>query len=208
MVGSRFSGREAGVMRGRGGRGLLMACVLAAAVATALPAQAATKDIVLERVTRPHTGGAAASDAMAVSILVENPDGTLVQRSTQALFRTGERLRVKVLASRDGDVSIHNTNAEGKTSEVWRGKIKFGQETVSPRMVLTGQGGREQLHVVLEPLTQPPGGIMGWLTSWWDSLAGKSKDIVLDAQSTEQTTYVLNPAGQGVASTVGIVHAQ
>jgi hypothetical protein len=171
-------------------------------------AHAATKDIVLERVTAVPAAAVANSDAMTVSVLVESPNGILIPRSTQAVFRTGERLRIKVLASRDGNISIHNTNPAGQTTEVWRGAVKFGQETISPRMVLTGQTGQDQLHVVLEPLTQPPGGIMGWLSSWWDSLLGKSKDIRLDTQSTQQSTYVLNPAGQGVASTLRIVHAQ
>ncbi len=190
----------------------LARCLAAACLCLALPlaAQAAgTKDIVLDRIN-PAAAAAtaqAASDAMAVSILVESPDGSLAPRSTEVLFRTGERLRVKVLASRSGKVSIHNTNPAGVTSLVWSGDVQVGQETISPRMVLTGLSGEDRLHVVLEPV-QVPQGIMGWLSNWLAGTKGAAKDIRLDTQSTPEATYVLNPSGQGLVSTVRIVHTR
>lgn len=188
-------------------------CLAAACLCLALPlaAQAAgTKDFVLDRINpaTAATAAQAASDAMAVSILVESPDGSLTPRSTEVLFRTGERLRVKVLASRSGKVSLHNTNPAGVTSLVWSGDVQVGQETISPRMVLTGLSGEDRLHVVLEPV-QVPQGIMGWLSNWLaGAKGGPAKDIRLDTQSTPEATYVLNPSGQGLVSTVRIVHAR
>lgn len=186
-------------------------CALAA-----LPwlAQAATKDIVLDRLVpaaAPATGAAAPAstgqgDAMAVSVLVESADGSLTPRSTQALFKTGERLRIKVLASRSGKISVHNTNPAGVTSPVWEGEVQAGQETISPRMVLTGLSGQDQLHVVLAPVSVSQG-VGQWLSQWFSAAkSSQAKDIRLDSQSTPQATYVLNPGGQGLVSTVRIVH--
>jgi hypothetical protein len=171
-----------------------------------------TKDIVLERVTSaPASPGAAPTapmgDAMIVSVLVESPDGTLTPRSTESLFRTGERFRVKLLGSRDATVSIFNTNPRGDTGEepVWRGTVKVGQETVTPRMALVGHSGVDLLHVVMEPAETPS--VFAWLGQWLRSVKlGDSKDVRLDTQSTGQATYLVNAGGQGLVSTIGIAH--
>lgn len=185
--------------------------VLAAGLGLGATAQAGTKDIVLDRIATPVLVAqpvATRTDAMAVSVLVESPDGFLAPRSTQALFRTGERLRIKVLASRNGRISIYNTNPAGVTSHVWSGDAVWGQETISPRMVLTGFSGEDKLHVVLEP-TDEPQGVVAWLTQWLSGAKSiNGKDVRLDVQSTPQVTYVLNPAGQGLVSTVRIVHTR
>jgi hypothetical protein len=87
-------------------RHAVLAALLAAS-ATSVLASGTTKDIVLDRVTVPASTPAtpAANDAMAVSVLLESADGTLSPRSTDKMFRTGDRLRVKILASRDGKVA-------------------------------------------------------------------------------------------------------
>ena len=69
---------------------------------------------MLDRVTAPAAaapaaGATATSDAMAVSVLVEAADGTLTPRGTDKMFRTGDRFRVKVLASRDAKIALYNT---------------------------------------------------------------------------------------------------
>ncbi|QIL73090.1 hypothetical protein G7048_23685 [Diaphorobacter sp. HDW4B] len=190
-------------------RTLRFHCVVAAAISlsASMGVLADTKDIVLDRISPVTTVSTpATSDAMALSVLVESPDGTLTPRSTNSLFRTGERLRVKLLASRSGKVSIHNTNPAGVTSLVWSGHVRVGQETVSPRMVLTGTSGEDRLHVVLEPVDVPQG-ISGWLGNWLAGFkGGASKDIRLDTQNTPESTYVLNPSGQGLVTTVRIAH--
>jgi hypothetical protein len=190
----------------------LQSLALIALIASApLFANASTKDIVLDRIAAPVRTAAPtvlSSDAMVVSVLVERADGSLTPRSTQALFRTGERLRVKVLASRPGNISIYNTNPVGKTTLVWNGQVALGQETVSPRMILTGHSGEDKLHVLLEP-TDTPQGMLSWLTGWLGAPnAGASKDVRLDVQSTPQSTYVLNPSGQGLVSTIRIAHTR
>jgi len=173
-----------------------------------------TKDIVLERVApRPAHAPAPAwvrSDAMAVSVLVEGKDGTLKQRSVDALFRTGERMRVKLLASRSGKVSIYNTNPAGITTALWSGQILQGQETISPRMVLKGQTGEDQLHITLEPSSPPPQGVMVWLHRWISPAQddATAKDIRLDVQSTDTTTYLINPSGRGIVTTLRISHVR
>lgn len=189
-------------------------------LAIAVPAMAAgnrtVRDIVLDQVAPTAAVGnapapVAQNDAMAVSILVESPDGTLTPRSTNQVFRTGERLRVKVLASRSGKLAIHNTNPAGLTKEIWSGNLQVGQETISPRMVLTGLSGEDKLHVVLEP-SQAPQGMLVWLNNWLSSVkpggSSGNRDIQLDTQNTAQATYLVNPSGQGLVTTVRVIHKQ
>ena len=175
---------------------------------------ATTKDIVLDRVTAPPTmvvmpGPAASTDAMAVSVLLESADGSLVPKGTDTFFRTGDRFRVKLLSSRDAKVSVYNTNPRGETSKtpLWQGEVKLGQDTITPRLLLTGTSGVDQLHVVLEPRQDTD--VVVWLGNWLRSFkegGGTSKDIRLDVQNTPSATYMVNANGQGLVSTVSIVH--
>ncbi|MES2941357.1 MAG: hypothetical protein V4772_00650 [Pseudomonadota bacterium] len=182
-------------------------------------ALATTKDIVLDRLNHAAQPASvpAVSDAMAVSVLVESADGSLTPRSTQNLFRTGDRLRIKVIASRPGKLSLYNTNPLGVTGKdpIWSGMVTPGQETISPRMVLTGNSGADLLHVLIEPAEPAPHGTWAWLTQLLASKDvdaatgnGASKDIRLDIENTSSTSYVLNRTGQGLLSTVRIVHGR
>lgn len=193
-----------------------LAAIALAAVTTSALATASTKDIVLERISSPVVvvvnGGAAVmpiSDAMVVSVLLESADGILTPRGTNWLFRTGDRFRIKFLASRDAKVSLYNTNPKGEMNPkpVWQGEVKAGLDTVSSRLALTGTSGVDQLHVVMEPTQERH--VMLWLSNWLLSFkdgAGTSKDIQLDVQNTPGATYLLNPNGQGLVSTMQIVH--
>lgn len=195
--------------------GAVRSLVFAASVAGALPAMAGTtKDVVLDRLSQAQVSMAVVADAMAVSVLQELPDGTLRSRGVDAQMRTGDRLRIKVIASREGRLSIYNTTPRGeiKAEPVWTGKVLPGQETVSPRMVLTNTSGAgvEQLHVVLEPAAAP-GGMFVWVGQWLGSLgsgvrSATSKDIVLDVENTPTTTYLVNARGQGLVTTVSVAH--
>ncbi|MFN7695320.1 MAG: hypothetical protein ACK5O3_14890 [Burkholderiales bacterium] len=196
---------------------LRLALSLALALSVSGPALAAPKDIVLDRVqtaaAAPVTSRAAVrSDAMAVSILVESPDGTLTSRSVNTNFRTGERFRVKVVAARDGHIALFNTKPSGETpaAPVWRGPIKAGEELVTPRLRLDGQQGEDLLHIVLEQST--PEGTWAWVRRMLGldekgmAMPGATKDIVLDVQNTASTTYVVNPRGEGLTTTLTIRH--
>jgi hypothetical protein len=189
----------------------LVAAALLACIGSAQSAGSA-KDIVIDRVTSPVvtvTPAAPTGDALSVSVLLESPDGSLTPKSTDTVFRTGDRFRIKLLGSRNAKVSLYNTNPRGElgSEPVWRGELKVGQDTISPRLALTGNSGVDQLHVVMEPATD--GGLFGWLTNWLNSSgkAGASKDIQLDVQTTPTTTYLVNAAGQGLVTTVKIAHA-
>lgn len=198
-------------------RHLLLGAALATLAAGALAdGGGSTKDIVLDRLRSPlvtlSPAAAPAGDAMAVSVLLEAADGTLTPKGLDSVFRTGDRLRVKLLASREAKVSLYNTNPRGETTPtpIWQGQVRPGQETLSPRLALTGTSGVDQLHVLLEPLpSAQPGGPLAWLTNWLR--AGKdggadSKDIRIDVQNTASASYLFNPQGQGLVSTVRIAH--
>lgn len=183
--------------------------VAAAAGASIVMAAESTKDVVIDRVAAPVVAvaaPAATTDAMAVSVLLESPDGTLTPRSTDTMFRTGDRFRVKLLASRDARVALYNTNPKGVLSPepVWSGDVKVGLDTITPRLRLDGNSGIDYLHIVMEP-TAPPQGVFAWLGSWLRKDEG-AKDIRLDVQNTPAATYVLNPNGQGLVTTMRIVH--
>lgn len=175
---------------------------------------ASTKDIVLDRVaTAPAAatpGSAAPGDAMAVSVLLESPDGSLAPKPVNSLFRTGDRFRVKLLASRDARVSLYNTNPRGETNPapIWQGEVRLGLETVTPRLALVGHSGVDQLHIVLEP-RQEPTGVLAWLGQWLRSFkegGGTSKDIRLDVENTPTASYLVHAGGQGLVATMAIVH--
>ncbi|MFG6432420.1 hypothetical protein [Roseateles sp. LYH14W] len=189
---------------------------VAAALALACGLSAATdraKDVVIDRVSSPvvNASPAAAGDAMSVSVLLEAPDGSLTPKSTDVLFRTGDRFRIKVLGSRDSRVSLFNTNPRGElgSEPVWRGELRQGQELITPRLALTGNSGVDQLHVVMEPVQES--GLFAWVSQWLRSLkegGGASKDIRVDVQSTPTTTYIVNEGGQGLVTTIKIAHSR
>jgi hypothetical protein len=191
----------------------LLSLLLAASAAHA--ADTTTKDIVLDRVMTPiaiSNPTTPARDAMVISVLLESPDGTLRPKSTNTLFRTGERFRIKLLASRDARVSFFNTNPRGETNPlpIWQGEVKVGLETVSARLALMGTAGVDQLHIVMEPAQET--NIVTWLGSRLHAIkeggssSSSSKDIQLDVQNTPNATYLLNRQGQGLVNTVQIVH--
>jgi len=182
-----------------------------------------TRDIVLDAVsgvpsivgTAPGAAEPVRTDAMLVSVLVESLDGTLSPRSIQQRFQTGERFRIRLLAAREARVSLYNTTPRGEFNPkpIWQGRVSPGQETLSERLALTDKSGAgvDQLHIVLEP-DNPPQGVIAWLQ---DLLRGSrnaaatnktSRDIVLDVDNTSQTTYLINPGGQGLVSTLRIFH--
>ncbi len=208
-----------------GAAALLLSLGLLAA--SAAHAQATTKDIVLLRVSTPPQPAVVVQapqpgDAMAVSVLLESADGSLSPRGTDALFRTGDRFRVKLVASRSGKVWLFNTTPDGvlQPAPVWQGEVRHGQELITPRMRLEGRSGVDQLHVVLEPDPIQTSAYV-WLREWLvidvagksaadkgtaPSTAATSKDIRLDVQNTLTTTYLLNPIGRGLVTTVQISH--
>jgi hypothetical protein len=191
------------------------AALLSVLLASTAQAAGSTKDIVLDRLQASVSSSgtattAPAQDAMAVSVLLESPDGTLSPKSTNTLFRTGDRFRIKLLASREAKVSLYNTNPRGETNPkpIWQGEVRVGLDTISPRLALTGTSGIDQLHIVMEPAQERH--IFSWLGNWFRASKGSdssSKDIQLDVQNTPSTTYVLNPNGQGLVNTLQIVHS-
>lgn len=184
----------------------LLGCGAAMAAPHATMAQAsATKDIVLDRINRPLEPATppVPGDAMSVSVLLESLAGSLQPKPTSAAFKTGDRFRVKILAARDGKISLFNTPPNGKLNlePIWRGNVTRGLELVTPRLRLDGKKGVDQLHVLLEPPDSGP--VTGWLAS---VLGGKSKDIRLDVQNTASATYLMNPTGKGLVTTLRITH--
>jgi hypothetical protein len=200
--------------------GAVLLWVSTAGFAQGSASKPSTRDIVLDQIAAPAaSSGAAATqqvparaDAMAVSILVESVDGSLSPRGTDKLFRTGDRFRVKLLASRAGKVSLYNTNPQGvfNPTPIWQGTVAPGSELISARLRLEGTTGVDQLHVVLEPETTAQG-VVAWLQSLLKPTAREgdaSRDIKLDVDHTPTASYYLNPQSQGLQATVQIVHTR
>ncbi|MES2938473.1 MAG: hypothetical protein V4864_12385 [Pseudomonadota bacterium] len=185
-------------------RRILSRLAAAAAIAAVAPcALAATKDVVMDRITAPASAPATAQagDAMVVSVLVESPNGTLAPRPVSARFHTGDRFRIKVLASRDGSIALYNTrpNGERVAAPLWRGNVTRGLELLTPRLRLDGMRGTDQLHVVLEPPQEP--NVLSWLVARLSS-----KDVQLDVQNTATETYLMGGARPGLWTTLFITH--
>ncbi|MES2945419.1 MAG: hypothetical protein V4772_21335 [Pseudomonadota bacterium] len=201
---------------------LALACALSVLAVVAHAGTVQTKDIVLDRVrirtvasaplatpasnavaTTMQTTAYANGDAMVVTVLQQKADGTLVPRPTNAVFRTGNRFRVKMLASRDGKVALYNTKPTGElvTEPLWRGDVSKGLEIITPALRLEANKGTEQLHIVLEPVQET--GVIAWLGSW---LKTSPKDIRLDVQNTRSDTYLLGLEGKGLLTTLFITH--
>lgn len=154
----------------------------------------------------PQQAQAPRYDGMVVSVLEERADGVLLPRSTQMPFQTGQRFRIKVLAPRDGELQVYNTNPLGVTTPtpVWKGQVRAGLETISEPFMLTGNRGEDQLHVVLAPQNPAQQQNPAWFQSMF---SGKTtKDIRLVTENTQQATYVYNQAGQGSSVTIRIRH--
>lgn len=173
------------------------------------------KDIVLaplaaQAMPNGSVGPVQSQDGMAVSVLVENPDGTLVPKSTDVNFPNGQRFRLKIFAPRDGEVLVYNTNPAGQTSQapVWKTTVKAGLESISEPFLLSGTQGEDLLHVVLQPKVAPPQGTYNWFQAALAANAsGKaSKDIVLVTENTPQTTFFYNSGGQGGYVTIHFRH--
>lgn len=199
---------------------LALACTLSLLAVGAQAASAQTKDIVLDRVRisapaaapAPNAATAPTSttvyangDAMVVTVLHEKAGGTLVPRPASASFKTGDRFRVMMLASRDGKVALYNTKPTGElvTQPVWRGDVSKGLEIITPALKLEGNKGTDQLHIVLEPAQEQSTGVLVWLGSW---LKSSPKDIRLDVQNTTSETYLLGHEGKGLLTTLRITH--
>lgn len=208
------------------GRTLIAAACAMAATAYAAPdTEADIKDIVLNRInaplvvtnptatpaaTRPTPVNSVTSihangDAMMVSVLQESANGGLKPHPTNTLFKTGDKFRVKMLASRDGKVALYNTKPTGELVKepLWRGDVTRGLEIISPSMRLEGTKGTDKLHIVLEPAVPESSGMLAWLGTW---LGSTSKDIRLDVQNTHSDTYLLGVANKGLVTTLRITH--
>ena len=195
---------------------LALACALSLLAGSALAATPETKDIVLDRIRNPAVAAAPAQmqtttfangDAMVVTVMQEKSNGSLVPRAVNGQFRTGDRFRVKMLASRDGKVALYNTKPTGELvkESLWRGDVSRGLEIMSPPMRLEGNKGTDQLHIVLEPAQET--GVIAWLSSWLNTPStGASKDIRLDVQNTRSDTYLLGLEGKGLLTTLRIKH--
>jgi hypothetical protein len=205
---------------------LALACALSVLASGAFAATSQTKDIVLDRIRNPvvvvaPTQGAnpgaapvvmqtttfANGDAMVVTVMQEKSNGNMVARAVNGQFRTGDRFRVKMLASRDGKVALYNTKPTGELvrEPLWRGDVSRGLEIMSPAMRLEGNKGTDQLHIVLEPAQET--GVFAWITSWLKSPpTATSKDIRLDVQNTPSDTYLLGLEGRGLLTTLRIKH--
>lgn len=193
-------------------RQAILLLVLAPMTALAFAAESPhAKDVVLASLVPPASpaAGAARPDALAVSVLVEGPYGMLLPRPADAPFTSGERFRIKLLAPRDGEVLVYNTNPQGQTSPapVWKAEVKGGIESVSELLQVTGNQGEDQLHVVLQP-RERAANPFAWFQRLLAPRDGGSagKDIRLVSESTAQGTYFYNTGGEGGYVTIRIRH--
>lgn len=106
-------------------------------------------------------GSQANYQGVHIAILLARADGTTFDlRPVTHQFKTGERFKLRVLATFPGELAIENINPAGARSQIYPAKrndvidIPAGRETILPLgeneyFQFTGAGGREQLIVNL-----------------------------------------------------------
>lgn len=187
-------------------RPMRSACLIAGLFAV-LPAWAdssakpqSAKDIGIARLA----GQPGNQEAIVVSVLVANPDGTLAPRAANQNFRTGERFKVRVQTTQDGTLLLANVTPRGEHRELLRIQAAAQGELLLPRepgtlFELTGDAGEDQLIVTLLP--------QGWPSAKGAVSLG-AKDIRLAVEHTQSASYLTQERGQPIQTVIRISHSR
>jgi hypothetical protein len=158
------------------------------------------KDIGITRLA----GQPGDQEAIVVSVLIANPDGTLAPRAANQQFRTGERFKVRVQTSQDGTLLLTNITPRGEQRELLRIQASAQGELLLPRepgtlFELTGNAGEDQLIVTLLPQGMP---------SAKGLVSLGAKDIRLAVEHTQSASYLTQERGQPIQTVIRISHSR
>lgn len=139
-------------------------------------------------------------EGISVTVIVLNPDGTTTQRAPTESFYSGEKFRIKLVSTADGELAVSNTNTLGITKQLLTLPVFNKAEITLPgpttAFAFTGSKGIETLSLVVTPSGAKQ-----------DSVA-TAKDMVLITQTTADTAYQARPAGSGTLNTTLTIRHQ
>lgn len=106
------------------------------------------------------SGDQANFQGVHIAIAIANPDGSFGVRPVTQGFRTGERFKLRVVATFDGELNIENINPAGERKQVYPANGGEVVQLVSGKQALvplgenqffqfTGRTGQEQLVITL-----------------------------------------------------------
>ena len=161
-----------------------------------LAGEISAKDMILSTLSGSQTG----YEGVSITVIVLNPDGTTSQRAPTETFYTGERFRIKLVSTADGELSVSNTNTLGITRQLLTLPIVNKTEITLPgpttAFAFTGSKGTETLSLVVTPSDAK------------QDNSATAKDILLITQSTADTAYQARPVGSGTLNTTLTIHHQ
>lgn len=171
-----------------------------------------TKDIVISSMSSAQSESQAAiisqKESLVVSVLTEGPYNTWIPNPTEIRYSSGQRFRVKVSSSRNGQLAFFNTNPAGITASepLLIMELSAGVEIVSDALEIAGDSGVDLLHLVLLPEGNRASPFEVF-TRMQDG-KGREKDIRLVTEESETASYFLNPQDQGAFVTLRIDHSK
>lgn len=69
----------------------------------------------------------------------------------QLALPSGAAFHLALHGDRAGSVQVQTISPDGRTSTVWSGRLRAGQERFTPRLALQGTRGMEALRIVFQP---------------------------------------------------------
>ena len=170
-----------------------------------------TKDLVLalvsrqNSVTNPIPAQYKSLDAMIINVLEDSPSGVLKPFPTHYVVHYQQAFRLKMIASRNGEVEIFQLTQDGKLNPkaIFTESIKYGQETISQRIFVNPNTQTKALILSFKPKE-----LLGSSSDRWVqkllSTDAKQLSEYLRTQHSNVSTYIVNTSAKeaGVLATV------
>lgn len=172
-----------------------------------------TKDLVLALVTRqnsvtnPIPAQYKLLDAMIMNVLEDSPNGVLKPFPSHHAVRFQQAFRLKMIASRNGEVEIFQLTQDGKLNPkaIFTETIQYGQETVSQRIFINPSTQTKALIVSFKPKELLGSSSDGWTQKLLNTDA-KQLSEYLRMQHSSVSTYIVNTSAKeaGVLAIVSV----
>ena len=172
-----------------------------------------TKDLVLALVSRqnsvsnPIPAQYKSLDAIIINVLEDSPNGVLKPFPSHHVVRYQQAFRLKMIASRNGEVEIFQLTQDGKLNPkaIFTETIKYGQETISQRIFINPNTQTKALIVSFKPKELLGSSSDGWTQKLLNTDA-KQLSEYLRMQHSSASTYIVNTSAKeaGVLAIVSV----
>lgn len=172
-----------------------------------------TKDLVLALVSRqnsvsnPIPAQYKSLDAIIINVLEDSPNGVLKPSPSHHVVRYQQAFRLKMIASRNGEVEIFQLTQDGKLNPkaIFTETIKYGQETISQRIFINPSTQTKALIVSFKPKELLGSSSDGWTQKLLNTDA-KQLSEYLRMQHSSASTYMVNTSAKeaGILAIVSV----